>query len=840
MATTWETLIKRGYRVHYSATIEGIPYLFTEQTVRRVDAATEAAVPADYASAVDALWIADGTTIGIEVDREKGVARGDAWDLTLGWQALEDAGLLDDLFRRPTAVTILTADLDSAATTITVDDTAGMTGLTYLYLGRECVTFSGTGGSPPAATFTGASRGVAAWHAGNEGYDYLANSPGTYGQVASHPQVWRGRWVELHGHLVSPEGRMVASTYCTGDYHRVVWRGYIDAVPRPGKAGMVLRCLPLVRLLGSEVGFSIEAEVMAPEGDGAAGVHEWPVYVTPGATVGLSMTYNSGGGDSFTTVEAPAFTAVDQMPLGQWVYQLTADLLTAISGEPWYVGATVQIGYPPGVAAVVYVNVFFDAATYAVTEAQMTSAGGAYWMGQGQFPGVQLGSALLFTLPVTLLGAGAVGGWLPVKQSSGEAWQDTAIPSAGLGILEGDESKEVVRWDSIDSTLTPIILLHIAQRQVGGTPLVAIAPGVKFKVATGTLATPGVATLTLIESSGTGERGTYDTLALGFGYGVPSEFLNEASFTQIGLGTNCHAISAGRSSLESIMGGWAAILGRCVIQRPDPTSKDAVVMVTATAPVVYALATNLSSADVLLESIDTPEMVDGPNEVEITRDGLSDEADVVVRLVPRIQAEGPRSWSLRVPTINVPMAVALGANLTRLGDGQSIIRLAVAPWVALYVGDPVKLTIAHPLQYDWSAGSRAPATVFGRVVGWQVDLGSGKQMLSILLAGHADETQYLCPSAVLASKDSSTQITLTSGGGFFSAADVVTIYSPGEESTREATYTINTVVGQVVTFTGALASWVSATDILTYPPLASATTDQDDWVFDAAAYSWEG
>jgi hypothetical protein len=845
MATAWADLIKRGYRVHHSVTIEGIPYLFAAGLPRRVDAAASPSLPSGYTSDLDVLWITEGQAVGIELDRQTGVSRGTAWDVILSWQGLEDAGILDDLFGRPTLRAELTADLDSAATTITVDSTSGMTGLAHLYLGRETITFSGSSGT----TFTGCTRGVVGTHVGSVAYDYQQNSPSVYRVVADRPQVWRGRFVELHGHLVSPEGRIVASTWCAGDYHRVLWRGYIDASPRPTLEGMALRALPLCRLLAADVGYDVAAKVAGypSEFNSWAEAAAFPVYATPGAQVSISVEYG-GAGSGTWTYSGPAIGAsADPMTLGEWVSMVHTELQTEVAGEAWLSAAFADAGGGGLFGGAGGVHAFgiklFAAATYSINAATGGPKGGAYWVTDAEplvLGGGGVGVAALLKFPVKIMGDD--GGWLGVYQSDGDAWQDVAMPSAGLGVLESDDAREVIRWEASNAAGAPLIFLHVVQRGLGFTPKVDIVAGATLKVASGTIAAPQVAALRIIESSGTTERGTYDTLALGFGLGVPDTFVNEASFGYGLLSTwqNTHAVATGRSSVESILGGWYALHSRCITQRPDPTSNDSVLMGVSTQPTTYPFATELAKADVLLSTVDTPELAEWPNAVRVIRDGISDITDVVVHDVPRIQAEGPRSMDIRAPSIPVPVAVGFAINLTHAGDGQALLAMSVGPWVNLHVGDPCKVTIAHPLLFDWAAGSRAPATVYARVVGWSLDLYTGAQRLTLLLAGQAVETQYLCPSATVVTKDSSTQVTLTAGeGAYFVGGDVVTIYARGQESSREATYTINTVVGDVVTFTGALASWVGTGSIQTYPPRASATASQDDFMYDNAANTWE-
>ena len=125
MATAYETLLQRGCRWVYVAEIEGIPYLFAEHDPDRVDADAKPTLPAGYTAISEALYIRAGQTIGQQIDRQAGVASGDAWDMILSRDALVEEGVQSALFVRPSNTTHISADLTAADTTIDVDSTSG-------------------------------------------------------------------------------------------------------------------------------------------------------------------------------------------------------------------------------------------------------------------------------------------------------------------------------------------------------------------------------------------------------------------------------------------------------------------------------------------------------------------------------------------------------------------------------------------------------------------------------------------------------------------------------------------------------------------------------------------
>jgi hypothetical protein len=290
---TLSDLLKRGYSVTYALTIEGIPYIFTEAPrLWTVASSAEPALPSGYSRTIACLAITEGQSVSVEADRRTGVASGAALDVTLSWNELEDESLLATLFGEETAKTLITADVDAADAAFTVADTTAFASSGGFYIGRERVSYSGKTGT----SFTGCTRAVAGY-----AYDYESNSP-TYRWITDRPLHWRGRFVTLYAHLISPEGRTHATTWLTGTTQFEVWKGYIDEAPRPGRIGMGIRCLPLVRLAGQELGLEAAGPIMvapqfsaeinnveAPDGYGAVSPAAIPIRVPVWGGVSFSI-----------------------------------------------------------------------------------------------------------------------------------------------------------------------------------------------------------------------------------------------------------------------------------------------------------------------------------------------------------------------------------------------------------------------------------------------------------------------------------------------------------------------------------------------------------------------
>ena len=307
--------------------------------------------------------------------------------------------------------------------------------------------------------------------------------------------------------------------------------------------------------------------------------------------------------------------------------------------------------------------------------------------------------------------------------------------------------------------------------------------------------------------------------------------------------------SVGKSSVVDLIGGHMALRDLCIVQRmtdPDQTEAGAgmfgdclIAIVSSAVGIADSAAITLSLAESIIEAVEAPEPADAPNiiAVAVQTAMLGNEHTVTVQDLPRIQAEGPRDVTYAAPGMHEGEALQLAASIILRGNGESILTLQVAPWVEIQPGDMVNLTIAHPVTYDFVTGTRAPASVGARCLGWSTDLFSGQQTVTLLLAGNAGAPGPLCPSLGVTSVDSATEITSDSifGMQLFEAATTVLIYQPGDEqnSTPKSTQiTLSAVAAptdanpRLLTFGSSLPGWVDTDSIITFPLVANCSTKQ--------------
>ena len=880
--TVWGDLIKAGHSWIHVLQIGGIPYVFTETETLRVDADAAPGLPSGYDAWAPALVIKDGMQVGIRLDRSTGFAAGDALDLTLSWDGLASGGsqtsdLRLDIFQTPGKITTITADVDATTGSKALASTSGWTA-THAHIGTERVAVSVVDGTHLDFTARGQS--------GSTANVYSVRSP-TFSRVSDRPLVWRGRDVTLWRQLVSPEGRIIDSTWCdaSSTYSRVLWRGYIDAPPKPSTEGMTLRALPLIRRASLPIGHDVEAAVyeVRPEADSdgltsfTEALYGFPVLAAPGS-IQFDWRWEQANGDAVVG----KFEVGLSHPDG--VFTLASYIEAAYGGYTGTSGGMFETIDASGIADIplyqqprlffkadgdAYMQLRFQTVASPVVEGSSyihVPAGRPYFLMPGTYHahnasgsgGMLVDHVTTFTIPIIIRhNYTPMGYWLPVVQTQGTEWQDVQLPARGFGIIEQGDGKSVIEWDAkVDSfgqlTSPDLTLVRVyAVHKTVGSPKVWAGSRIKYvSGATGTIRTT---LLTMLESSGAANRGTYDTLAVGQGCGIHEDRIDDSSLSKPGITDYLMTLyTRGSTSVDNLLGGHFALRQMCFVQRcTDPDSAEAgatmpgdclLTLVAAEPPIVDDSSTAISISEAVLEAVAAPEAAEVPNTLDLTLSTVlvSNETTMTIQDVPRIQAEGPRSGSYTAPGLTPPEALQLAASIIAQGDGQMILTIRVAPWVEVQPGDAVRLTMAHPMIYDYETATRAPAAIGARCLGWVASLYDGMQTLTLLLGAATPGSGYLCPTVEVLTRPSSTSITVAASDLLWlDAGTTVLIYNPGEEqnATPQAVqYVITTISGETVNFTSTLASWVGAGTIVTYPLVADSSTRQARFTHNADTY----
>ena len=836
-----ETRKRLGYFDSYVLAIEGYPILLTEED-RVTYAGAAQTLPTGYTRSVPALRFKEGDTIGIRMDRESGFASATAVEFTLGW---DDLGAQKSDFKYPGVIAELTADLAFDATTVTVDDTTGFGASGTFYLGREAITYTGKTGT----SFTGCTRGVVGFP-----YAYSYNSP-TFRQCCDVPKVWRGRFVTLYASECAPDGRLLNTTMLDATYSRAIWRGYIDDAPKATKDGIVLRVMPLCRLPSQPIGHDQTAE-LKNYGESINMFSTLPILDLPSA----QATFYIPGMSPDAPIVLTAASAAEITTIGGFVQSAAGKIGTAtmgvVAGVIQSVGSVVlRDGKGHARFELQLLNgTYVEGDEYSVT----VPPGGPYWLETGKFDGILVGkSRLVFLVPFRY--KFPIGAYIAVRQTTGEAWNDLTVPSSGIGIFEAPGSdvspqgREIIRWDAkvsasdaicSMSSLQDMVLLRISARAVNDTPRLQTLNGGELQVLSGTVGTFSEAFFTICESSGTGNRGDYDTLGISQGYGVPRDYFNGSSFTGAGINQqDLAAVVEGRSSLEDILGGFLALNRKCFLQSSRPSTSTGEVLLSLSDTSIVTTSNpdvTITASDVLTSGIESPSALSGPNEVQVDLSGIDEGDSVTVQDLPRIQAEGLKSASMSAPSVDVVWASYKAASLIAYSDGQQALRLPIAPWVYVQPGDTAKIDLSHPAIYDWQSGTLGPSTIYGRVAGWKLDLWTGHQEITVLLSGNVVPSRQLCPTAKITATPAADQITIDNNDEpFFKAGQKVKVYNRGEEDTRIDDAEISSVSGSTLTMTASLPAWIGTSNsYLAFPDTDDADSEQDDFAFFNATTKW--
>jgi hypothetical protein len=821
--STWSELIDAGYSRVFGVLVEGIPYAFLE-TRLMTTADDDIAVPADYTAARGALRVRESDSISKELDRITGLGRGRALDLVLALDVLGDIGA--ELFRTPSLRARLTADADGTATTFNVDDTTGFSG--FFYVGREFCTYAGS----TATSFTGVTRAIAGW-----AHYHPSSTASGYRFCTDRPQYWRGRFVTVFEHLVGADGRALASTACeVGTYCRELWKGYIDAQPQVDGRQMLLRCLPIERLLAQKLGGTAKGDVVYQPVEGLVGTiasqfGRFPVVLTESD---LFYVENLETGDTATIgsgVTSPTIATVDQVAL--WV---SSQVQNRFATE-WIAGTWRVVVNENGFPTIQIRVALEDSGTR-----QQVIITPRCWFLQAQSPSTYqdwIAVSLISTRRITGDEFGfvvapnvAANPWVIVKPDLENDGEPATWPASGFLLLENDEGLEVAAFDSQFADPTgQLRAVRLSARALMGTERInPFLAGTRITVVPGMRGTLSEVMQTLGTSSGTGLRGVFDTLGYGLGLAIPGDWFDVNGYPVASQYVD--GASDDAASVENIVGGWLALMGRCLTQRQNAAGYVRLVAPSTSLDVPGTALTVLPS-DVLVGATKTERLFESPNVVRI-EDSLRQGRTVsVIRDVPRQQAEGARTVTFIAPGINTASALAYGGKMLALSDGQLVITLGVRSGLALGVGDPCRLDLDHPAIWSWSDGAVA-SSVPARVIGESENLGTGERSLTFLVPGQQQTARQLCPAARVDGYLSTTVLEVDDVTGFAAGMELY-IYRRGDAtvSTTRTVAAVDTTLDTIELTTPLLAVTYPADGDtwLTYADFGTGTAEQDEHLF---------
>ena len=857
MSDVWAPL-RYGWSHTYWLTVEGIDTLWCERALSKT-------LPTGYASESATLSIDGSARVGCMIERGAGIGAGFPLSFRLLDLRAGDSGAsAADYMIRPTAQTYLTADETSTDATISIASTSGLT--SPVWIGRERVTYSGTGAGP---TLTGCTRGTVGLPGASVAYPHKAGTIVTSGA----PRYWRGRHVALYAQASDPTGYAPGSTWLSTSV--CIWRGVIDAEPQRSSDGdgWDFQAMALDRLLArplsgewtgtvadTEPRFAVTADALRVDAyryNQAAALTHVPMVLTPFADAGYTYGTWISVSEANAAIKAAFDAAVTASGVG-WMGGVSFVQATSA-----YSGTAIDKGdWVPVIELITDANtntIVLDIDWFGVVQRHLTFNFGSGGKAVTEGYGIEIGYRL------SPYSAGSVGETVPARVTVRiDAGDPGTLPASGQ-IVVGDDA---YTYSSLVQTTDAALVQFAGLQPLGDTVPADVSIGATAKVVSAVDATLGAAALRLLHSSGESTlRGTYDSLPASMGYGLPTALVNDdavlAALQSGWLGLLTLHVALSQDSLDDALSGVLRLSGRalCVVDGPDA---DAALTVIETAAVASGAAVALTDAHVITYPSRTASQmqIEAPASVlaKLTA-GDVDCGTVRVVDVGRMASEGAQADEVTVPlpqrTDEAVLAIAGWGTARIVGDSlASVVEVDVVPWLDVRPGDAVDVTLTMPELWDWAAGT-VGYTGRARCIGREVTLDTGVQRLRLVIDGQGAKGSALCPSAAVsavaggATTPTSVDIALAyvdimttaladtdpvrllyyePGGGAESTTyylDVDGVTDTGSVCRLDVT-AYNLPVGGVSTTQG----WVS------WPATATASTWQQQWMHDADGTRW--
>ena len=809
----WGSL-SRGYALVCYAIIEGIPHVFSERQL-----ALSFGTLAETAT----LVVAEEQAHTLALDRESGALGGSALRLAVR-DPYDDLGI----FRSPSLRSPLTADLDPGDTSLAIA-TSAWPSTGGVYVGLEYATYTGKS----AGALTGLTR------QGPE-YYHRANAPLSWAVASDRPIQWQGRAVELWAALVDAYGAAVGLGHVVQ-----IWAGKVRTRPTYEGGAWVIDCESMAEVLGRPPGLELAGECAVY---GLLTGSQWgPVVVVPSdAECAYEIWDGTGphktGRFALSTCSFPVIeltlTGYFALPIRslasglesrlRGIWNATPGLSNAInpivvgverSGSEWrVVFEASQKGVFPGDGYWRIGPISIEAGVIPEWSVPITIS--AETLGESGGSALKVWSA---AYPIGLDGR-TTSAMVLRAPTDADALTPGDWPTTG-GFVVADQ--EALSYEAA-FTNNGRTYIYGMTRGLGGTPPADVTEdGLSVAGYASLGGNLGEQVLTVLQSSGVGDRGSYDTESAG--YGLSDLQVDESSIEAIGgplqfatpydLSQSVGDIFGGALASQGLSLGWVRSGQRLKIgaRAFDPFG-------------VADVA--LRDADLVVDAvpqIPANGMLPTPNIIRLTPSELGGvkRSAVTVALLESIAAEGAREQEYSLPWVSSPIASLLLVYWAQ----QAIVSRASSVAYAVQVtperdwlpGQVVDISTTHPGFFD-------PATGTQGLVGRGVILETQRRLAGacqITMLVRRDSTNHgpLCPtSAVLAVDVPNKTVTVADGSLFEAGADVL-IYHAGVDG-RYDVETIATVAGDVLTL-GAVPVWLDSAAValggvvVTYPPEGS-------------------
>lgn len=725
-----------GYTPCYWLTVAGIPVVWTERALGLT-------LPTGFATAeVAGLVIDDSGPIGTEqVDRDRGIGTG----LPLSF-ALLDSTTLAAWLAKWSLSAQLTAQLDWNDTTASVDSTTGWDATGYFYVGQERVYYGGKTGT----SFTSLTRA-------QSGTLAQTHQLGTTSQnVTNLPRYWSGRDVCLYCTMLDPSGQPCGTVLT--DQSIMLWRGRIDGRPVRRTDGFAFEAISLDRVIDQPLPEALTGTIVQtvdywPCKTGIV-VNLWLQAYTSASSVHWDYSAKLYPFAGYTEGELLSPTDTRQAISDAWAAWVVAQSLTGTFDDLVWLKLTekgagqytpqIQIDTDNAVKTVAVSCYFGDAFAMSEHPTELSGYDGARFIPTGV-----LTDRFGVASPTSYTGVQS----LTIELDEGDP---ASVAPTGNIVLEQADKQDQYTYSGAAVSGGLLVLTGLSRVGITDDTLqIEPVAGVTVSLAAITAGDSWAEdALTILQSSGTGDRGAYDTLGRTAGYGLPDDVMDETSFAY-GLGAKelpfTPLLPVSGASVPDLIGGALALLRRALVAQPD--------VATAGQPVKLRIVScgpgadgsvTITDADLLAhrgDPVTSVQRADAPNSITIE----CGESTLTYNDANSQEAIGLSEASWKIETTDVQaladFATYAVASIFAFDQTAQAVELTVHPSVQAEVGDAVWLVLTHPALWSYVTGSIG-YTGPGRVVGRTLDLATCSVTLRLLIDG-GTRVYNLAPSAAV-------------------------------------------------------------------------------------------
>lgn len=709
-----------GYAPQYQLVVDGLPFAACEYV------GEDMPLPSEAHTADNSLAVDRSARPGPVLDEEKYVSK--AYDLTV---VLLDTPAVRQAVRLvPERYTVLAAAVTAGDTVVEVLEEGLFEVGDTMHVGLEAM---------EVASVTGTTLGV---------------TRGTYGRARAHPAgtpvtdtilAWPGRGVRLVQLLLDPCGRYVDET-C------VIWQGHVQATPAREGGAWRLPCRDQIRRLTDPLG-------VAASGQATWRLSDDPMLdVDPETTLSIRVLVN---GTMNPIVNVRPFEANGSVR-ASWVRQRVVEVLdgafgliastgtykgvrwqiTTVNGrryyqlhisweytgtDPWRIVVAVGSNGPRGRPLIVEYGPPGDAGNGVFgAVAGEVDVPMRLWVAadvSGATLSLQLDNKAAAEIPTS--------GWVRLDGEGPPVWVEYVA-------VETDELDERLAILTLEQDISADLIARILSLERDGAPM-QMSATIYWRDAG---RVPDVLRRALA-SSGDGVNGTFDVLPRGQGLDLPH--INEASFERAFDGAfellEPQVAVEGGTSLTELFSGLLRLSRRGLISRRradgsaveiaaiDTSSSDSVPVTTITDAMLVAAQGRRPVR--MRASYAAPTAIDVSLRRAPTGAGDQGEDSLILQ---EDQLYWTRArWGLTIYGISrgeLKRPATAWARSWFTAWTRTIYEIDVPPWVDAQAGDEVTLDLHDSEAWDWVTRE---AELIGDhiVLGWQIDLKSGVQTLTV-------------------------------------------------------------------------------------------------------------